>query len=76
MGALLDFDPTGNQLKLIEADKVKEGVVSCCQSMFQYWLEGNGVGPVTWEKLIKLLEDSDFGTLAEQVKLAIQTQSP
>ena len=73
VGTLLDFDPTGNQLNLIEADKVKEGPVSCCQFMFQYWLEGNGVKPVTWDKLIEILEDSNFVTLAEQVKLAIQT---
>ena len=69
VGLLLDFDPTGNPLNLIQSKE--QGPLPCCQALFQYWLEGNGVKPITWGKLVEILEDSDFVTLADQVKLAI-----
>ena len=51
VGILLDFDATGVKLKQIEADNDHEGVESCCRTMFQYWLEGNGVQPISGNTL-------------------------
>ena len=72
-GALLDFDPTGNRLNII-AQTEREKPEECCQSMFQYWLEGNGV-PATWRKLIRLLEDCCLEVLAADVKEALLQKS-
>ena len=70
VGTQLDFDSIGNRLKIIavsERDRPEE----CCQSMFQYWLEGNGV-PATWNRLICVLEDCNFKKLALEVKEALK----
>ena len=67
MGCLLDFDATGKTLQQIEADKKNEGVESCCQAMFQYWLEGNGVQPVSWNTLLEILDDCYFQDLVKQI---------
>ena len=69
-GALLDFDPTGNRLNII-AETERERPEKCCQSMFQYWLDGNGV-PATWRKLIHILEGCRLEVLAAEVKEALQ----
>ena len=66
IGDLLDFDAKGETLKRIQADE--GGVESCCRCMFQHWLEGNGVQPVSWATLLEILEDCHFITLAAQVK--------
>ena len=72
-GALLDFDPTGNRLNII-AQREKERPEECCQSMFQYWLDGHGV-PATWRKLIQVLESCRLGVLAAEVKEALRQKS-
>ena len=68
VGDLLDFDPTGTKLEEIQANKGGEGVGACCRAMFQFWLEGNGVKPVSWATLLTVLRDSNFPTLADQVE--------
>ena len=65
VGILMDFDETGKKLEQIEKDK--HDVEPCCQTMFQYWLEGNGIKPVSWKTLLQILEDCNFKTLADQV---------
>ena len=72
-GALLDFDPTGNRLNII-AQTEKERPEECCQSMFQYWLEGHGV-PASWRKLIHILEDCRLEVLAAEAKEAVLQKS-
>ena len=72
-GALLDFDPTGNRLNII-AETERERPEECCQSMFQYWLEGHGV-PATWRKLIHTLESCRLDVLAADVKAALLQKS-
>ena len=67
-GSLLDFDPDGLTLDLIEADKKLWGSVACCEEMFQQWLRGEGKQPATWETLIGLLEDAKKYYLAKKVK--------
>ena len=70
VGVLLDFDSVGNRLKIIASEE-RDRPEECCQSMFQYWLKGNGI-PATWSKLIRILKDSEFITLAKAVKEALQ----
>jgi hypothetical protein len=68
----LDFDPTGLTLRQIQADEGGKGVKSCCRAMFQYWLEGNGRKPVSWDTLLEILEDCNYGALAAQIKSTLQ----
>ena len=70
LGDLLDFDPKGRTLELIEANQQQKGHVACCREMFVMLLKGNG-REVTWEVLIELLEDIDQSELAKKVKTAL-----
>ena len=70
LGDLLDFDPEGRTLELIEANNQLNGVVTCCREMFITWLKGKG-REATWEVLIELLEDIDQSELAKKVKTAL-----
>ena len=67
IGDLLDFDESGTRLELIKATHPSDPE-ACCRSMFQHWLKGNGVKPCSWRKLIELLEDSNFESLAKEVE--------
>ena len=67
VGTQLNFDRAGNQLDIIEKQKSNDPV-ACCEAMFQHWLKGTGVKPVTWKKLIEILKDCEHVTLAEQVE--------
>ena len=69
-GALLDFDGSGTKLELIEKTHPSDPE-ECCRSMFQHWLKGNGVKPCSWRKLVELLEDSNFESLAKEVESAV-----
>jgi len=70
VGCQLNFDRVGNQLDIIEREKLKDPV-ACCEAMFQHWLNGNGVKPTTWNKLIDILTDCQHVVLAQQVKRAL-----
>ena len=70
VGAQLDFDPVGNRLRII-AESERDRPEECCQAMFQYWLDGNGVSS-TWSTLIGVLEDCDLNVVALEVKRALQ----
>lgn len=72
IGALLDFDPEGRKLKLIEVDHGQKGHVACCREMFMHWLDGNGK-QATWNVLIEVLDDIGKKELANRVKAAIET---
>ena len=72
VGDLLDFDPEGRTLELIEASNQQKGLVVCCREMFMSWLKGKG-REATWKVLIELLNDIDQSELAKQVKNALQT---
>ena len=71
-GALLDFDPMGNRLEIIAVTE-RERPEECCRSMFQYWLDGNGV-PATWSTLIDILKNCRLSVLAAEVKEALKTK--
>ena len=70
LGDLLEFDARGNKLDLIKATYPADPL-ACCRDMFQHWLDGHGVRPCSWRKLIELLEDCDLAELAKQVHSAI-----
>ena len=74
VGDLLDFDASGETLQRIQADEGQGGVKSCCRSMFQHWLQGNGVRPASWTTLLKILEDSLFVSLAADVRRHLTSQ--
>ena len=69
LGDLLDFDPVGRTLELIEANHQQKGHVACCREMFVTWLKGKG-REATWEVLIELLEDINQSELATKVETA------
>ena len=70
LGDLLDFDPVGRTLELIEANNQVKGPVACCREMFITWLKGKGK-EATWEVLIELLNNIGQSELAKQVKTAL-----
>ena len=72
LGDQLEFDERGSQLDLIKA-KYPNDPVECCREMFKHWLNGNGVRPCSWRKLIQLLKDCDFEVLAEDVNSVLTT---
>ena len=67
LGALLDFDERGTQLDTIEKTHPTDPK-TCCQAMFQHWMNGNGVKPCSWRTLIELLQDCDQQALAEEIQ--------
>ena len=73
LGYLLDFDPEGQTLNLIEANNQLKGHFACCEEMFVYWLKGKG-RVATWGVLIELLDDISQSELAREVKSALQKQ--
>ena len=70
LGDLLDFDPEGRTLALIEATHRVTGPVACCREMFAYWVKGKG-RKATWEVLIELLDDIDQSELAKKIETAL-----
>jgi hypothetical protein len=69
LGDLLEFDSSGSKLGLIKATHPNDPK-ECCRDMFQHWLNGNGVRPCSWGKLIELLEDCDLDDLAAGIRSA------
>lgn len=67
-----EFDDTGITLDLIRAEKRIHGYCVCCQDMFQQWLRGDARTPATWKKLIELLEDFRYRTLADDILTILQ----
>ena len=68
-GDQLEFDSSGSKLGLIKATHPIDPK-ACCRDMFQHWLNGNGVRPCSWRKLIELLGDCDLDDLAAEVRSA------
>ena len=70
LGVLMNFDQTGAEVETIER-KYRSDPKDCCRAMFQHWLNGNGVSPCTWGKLIELIEDLDQEVLAQEIQNAL-----
>ena len=72
LGYLLEFDDNGTEISVIE--KMHRGDPDeCCTAMFHYWLEGNGVKPHSWRKLIELIDDCDQQELADEIQDALSS---
>ena len=63
----MNFDPTGAEIESIEL-KYHGDPKECCRAMFQHWLNGKGVRPCSWGKLIELLKDCDQQALLEEIQ--------
>ena len=68
----MNFDPTGTEIETIEK-KYRGDPKECCRAMFQHWLNGNGVRPCSWGKLIELIDDSDQNAFAEEIQTALSS---
>ena len=68
LGDLLEFET-----KTLENIEQKCGKIPnlCCREIFQRWINGEGVQPCSWEKLIDLVEDCGEVVLAEDIKNAL-----
>lgn len=71
MGDLMNFDPIGDTVSNIKATKGSD-VEECCRAVFHEWLKGNGIKPVTWRKLLELLESCELRGLADEVRGPLQ----
>ena len=66
-GENLSLDSDGKTIDDIK-EKHKDDHESGCKEMFKLWLSGSGVRPVTWRKLVQVLEDSDYKALASDIR--------
>ena len=74
LGDQLDFDKSGSKLALIKAEH-PTNPEACCRAMFQHWLNGNGVRPCSWRKLVELIDDLDQEVLAQEIQTALLTSA-
>ena len=71
LAGYLDFDKDGTEIKTIEATH-PNNPKACCQEVFQQWLQGRGIRPCTWAKLIELVrDDCEQATLANEIHKAV-----
>ena len=70
LGFLMNFDQRGTEVETIEK-KYRGDPKECCCAMFQHWLNGNGVRPCSWHKLIELIDDIDQEVLAQEIQTAL-----
>ena len=73
IGDQLEFDSSGTKLGLIQSTHPADPK-ACCRDMFQHWLNGNGVRPCSWHKLIELLKDCDYEVLAQDIQDALELE--
>ena len=69
---MLEFDDIN--LKSIE-QKYAGDPDKCCREIFYLWINGKGVKPCTWEKLIELIDEFDESNLAEGIKSALSSHT-
>ena len=69
LGFLMNFDKSGTEINTID-QKYRGDPKDCCRAMFQHWLNGNGVKPCSWHKLIELIDDCDQEALAKEIQSA------
>ena len=70
LGVLMNFDQTGSEIETIE-QKYRGDPKNCCRAVFKHWLDGNGVIPCSWRRLIELLDDLDQEVLAQEIQSAL-----
>ena len=67
VGIHMNFDPTGYTIDTIAASNPLKPV-ACCTDMMKEWLGGRGKQPATWATLVKILRNTDFTVLADDVE--------
>ena len=65
-GMCLLQDENGEQVGLIERDQISKGTEAVTRTIIQKWLT-SGAPTRTYQHLIECLEQSELGTLAEQI---------
>ena len=70
LGSLMDFDRGGTELATIDS-RHRGDPKECCRAVFQHWVNGNGVKPHSWRKLIELINDCDQEVLAQEIQSAL-----
>ena len=66
-GTLLLKDESGSTVKNIEKEK-RGHPVDITVEILQQWLQGKGREPVTWQTLVKCLQDANLNVLASSIK--------
>ena len=72
LGFLMDFDESGTELDTIDS-KHRGDPKECCRAVFQCWVNGNGVRPCSWRKLIEIVKDCDQEVLAEEIQTVLSS---
>ena len=70
-GTLLLEDKNGNKVKNIEVSE-RGDPVKITVEILKKWLQGKGRKPVTWQTLVKCLQDTDLNTLADKMERLLQ----
>ena len=70
LGSLMDFDESGSEVVVIEG-KHRGDPKDCCRAIFQHWVNGNGIKPCSWRKLIELIKDCEQEMLAEEIQMVL-----
>ena len=66
-GMCLLQDENGEQVRLIKKDHINEGAKDITETILQKWLTSGAAPTRTYQYLIECLEQSELGTLAEQI---------
>ena len=69
-GMCLLQDENGEKFRLIKRDQISKGTEAVTQSVLQKWLT-SGAPTRTYRHLIECLEQSELGTLAEEIAAAL-----
>ena len=68
VGDLLEFDDA--KLMDIEESYPNDPQI-CCHAVFQHWLNGDGVRPCSWRKLIEIIDNIDQKMFAKEIKAVL-----
>ena len=70
LGLLLLNDESGAAVRAIECQyHLRAAAINC--EILQRWIQGGGKGPVTWETLVKVLEQVELKTLASKIQSSL-----
>lgn len=68
VAARLHFEPS--DISRIERDNPNQ-CQAACQKMFSEWLAGESLKPISWNTLIKALNEADFSEIASDLGIII-----
>lgn len=58
----------------VHQDTVMLGCERSCREIFSRWLAGEGCQPITWRKLIEVMEDAERSILAQELAEFVSSQ--